>query len=291
MTSSLFLHLGYPKTATTTLQKHLYAKHPEINYLGKYIPGFGYRDDRLQQGVTRMINEQSHSYSASLEFRDYIDSELCSTDRVCTLISSETFIHPWAIDLAVVARRVFDAFSPCKVIIVLREQRDMLWSFYRAHGRYCQYLYVHPQSANDLTELVAPVSAKQWLDLQVRQLHRNFAGTLMYGSVLESYIRIFGRENILVLCYEEMRQNVPAFLRKLCGWMNVDSGIGVKLVGDRRENEVPLSSGDLPYLAGEPVRREFMAAIPEALIGLYKDENAVVEELVGVDLSELGYLL
>ena len=31
----LYLHIGYPRTGTTTLQRHLYCKHPQINYLGK----------------------------------------------------------------------------------------------------------------------------------------------------------------------------------------------------------------------------------------------------------------
>ena len=32
----IFLHLGYPKTASTYLQKNIFSKHPDINYIGKF---------------------------------------------------------------------------------------------------------------------------------------------------------------------------------------------------------------------------------------------------------------
>ena len=37
--TNLYLHIGYPKTATTTLQKHVFQHHLDINYLG--IKGVG----------------------------------------------------------------------------------------------------------------------------------------------------------------------------------------------------------------------------------------------------------
>ena len=32
----LYVHFGYPRTGTTTLQLHLFPNHPQINYLGRY---------------------------------------------------------------------------------------------------------------------------------------------------------------------------------------------------------------------------------------------------------------
>ena len=34
-----FLHVGYPKTATTTLQKVLFKRHPDLCYPGKPLTG------------------------------------------------------------------------------------------------------------------------------------------------------------------------------------------------------------------------------------------------------------
>jgi len=31
------IHIGLPKTATTTLQQYLFPRHPGLSYLGKYL--------------------------------------------------------------------------------------------------------------------------------------------------------------------------------------------------------------------------------------------------------------
>ena len=33
---TLYLHIGYPRTATKTLQTHFFPDHPDINYLGRH---------------------------------------------------------------------------------------------------------------------------------------------------------------------------------------------------------------------------------------------------------------
>ena len=35
----IFFHVGFPKSASTTLQKQLFDKHSKINYLGVYPTG------------------------------------------------------------------------------------------------------------------------------------------------------------------------------------------------------------------------------------------------------------
>ena len=32
----LYVHFGFPRTGTKTLQMHLFPNHPQINYLGRY---------------------------------------------------------------------------------------------------------------------------------------------------------------------------------------------------------------------------------------------------------------
>ena len=42
---NLYLHIGYPKTGSTSLQNHLYSQHQQINYLGVKINRGFYRKD------------------------------------------------------------------------------------------------------------------------------------------------------------------------------------------------------------------------------------------------------
>ena len=52
----LYLHIGYPRTGTTTLQKHLFCKHPQINYFGKNLIR-GYNEENLNIKFKPYINE------------------------------------------------------------------------------------------------------------------------------------------------------------------------------------------------------------------------------------------
>ena len=36
MKKELYLHIGYPRTATKTLQTHFFPEHKQINYLGRH---------------------------------------------------------------------------------------------------------------------------------------------------------------------------------------------------------------------------------------------------------------
>ena len=126
--TALFIHVGYPKTATTTFQKHVFPNHPEIDYLGKFIPGHRYRDERLYPSIDRLMTVDESRYEGVVGLRELIDAcrEQCS--KRVMLISSESFVHVTAVNLGLVAQRVKAAFSPCKIIITIREQLDIIRS-------------------------------------------------------------------------------------------------------------------------------------------------------------------
>ena len=63
----LYLHIGYPRTGTTTLQKHLYCKHPQINYLGK--------------NLSRSISEEKFNIKFKPNISEIIDLLLYLSDE------------------------------------------------------------------------------------------------------------------------------------------------------------------------------------------------------------------
>ena len=48
------LHIGFPKTGTTTLQKHLFTEHSQIVYLGKPT-----RSEWLKEKMHTLIKQDS----------------------------------------------------------------------------------------------------------------------------------------------------------------------------------------------------------------------------------------
>lgn len=62
----LLLHVGLSKTGTTTLQRALFANHPEISYLGKYVPSKAPKGC-LSQDVYDFLNPLLWDFSRPLD--------------------------------------------------------------------------------------------------------------------------------------------------------------------------------------------------------------------------------
>lgn len=290
MRPQLFLHIGYPKTATTTLQTHLFPKHPDINYLGKFIPNHDYTKPDLKSYLNDLINSQSHNYKCNGTLKHLINQEMIHSNHLCTLISNEAFLHPWAIDVETVARRAYKVFNPCKIIIVIREQHDALWSFYRAHGRHGQYMFVN-LTENDTVSVQPPISASDWLELQSREFNKNFASTLLYSDVINSYLKLFGKENVLVLCYEQLDKNLADFTNHLSRWMGINNDMTHNLLDGKRENITP------PILSNEFAHKEteaksnFIKLIPPSITNEYRKGNQYISDKLGIKLAKYNYPL
>ena len=53
----LFIHLGLCRTGTHTLRFHLWEKHPQINYLGRFQRGSGEKHLELTALVSMLNND------------------------------------------------------------------------------------------------------------------------------------------------------------------------------------------------------------------------------------------
>ena len=91
--TQLIVHLGYPKTATTTFQQHVFPNHPEIDYLGKFIPSFRYRDERLFPEIDQLMTVDSLRYGGVDVLRDLVEQQRSNCHHPVLLISSESFLH------------------------------------------------------------------------------------------------------------------------------------------------------------------------------------------------------
>ncbi len=231
--TQLFIHVGYPKTATTTFQKHVFPKHPDIDYLGKFIPSYRYRDQLLFPELEKLVTTDESRYEGTEGVRTLIERYREQCTNKALLISSESFIHVTAVDLAVVARRLKSAFSPCKVIITIREQMDIIKSFYGTHGRIGQYMFL----CQDETETIRfPMNLETWLEQSFRSYHKSFLSVLHYYETIQCYCRILGRDNVGIFLFEEFVHDRPTYIRKLSEFLGIDALIMMRLVEGKHEN-------------------------------------------------------
>ncbi len=217
------LHIGFPKTGTTTLQKHLFAKHSQVVYLGK-----PYRNEWLKEKMHALIKQDSSNYDPS-ELAKYISNMrqkknsfrlLLLSDEICVSATK-------ARDKGLVARRLKDVFSPCKVVITIRNQLDILKSAYISGGRLFKDTSLLRGCA---------MSFEAWLETSWQDMERSTIGNVNYYPVVEFYRELFGYENTLVLLYEQFKENPSGFTHELSRFLNIDFEESLILIQNQHEN-------------------------------------------------------
>ena len=122
---NIILHVGYAKTATTFLQRKIFRKLD--NYLSlEHIPAKDFYEPIIYSDSSIYskddVLKQLDIYLKSQKYRN-----LNNLDGL--ILSNERF-QLMANDVGLVAMRLKDLFSNAKVIISLREQFDLLFSYY-----------------------------------------------------------------------------------------------------------------------------------------------------------------
>lgn len=311
--STLFVHLGYPKTATTTFQQHVFPNLPGLLYLGKLIPSFRYTDPTLYPLINELMTADSVSYGGVSALRDALAPHRTAAAGRPLLISSESFLHVSATDPGVVSARVQAAFNPCKVIITIREQRSLLRSFYGLHGRFGQYLFVTKPEGEPLP---LPLPISRWLDLCFRSPFRNLPALLYYDLIVDHYRRLLGPNNVGVFLFEELKQAPQSFTQRLAEFIGVDPGTMTGLLRGHHEHS-GIASGELLWwrinrrfgrrTQGDTIERRITSplarwlsrsrpvtdAMPadwdDRLAGLYGPGNRRLAELLELPLGKFGY--
>ena len=156
-------HIGFPKSASTTLQKKLFDKHAQINFMGIYPTGNIGQDAGKNNIDTLYLKNGSlkkfHCCLTDLEGIEYYFSKvesyysevelLMSTDKI-NIFSNERFTSVLFThkDRAEKARRIKCFFPDAKIIIVLRNQLDIIKSQYRDHPFDPRNLYANRKSVS-----------------------------------------------------------------------------------------------------------------------------------------------
>jgi hypothetical protein len=178
------IHIGYPKAASTFLQRW-FERHPQLAYKGGGIAGFQNVYEIVKQGVAprQGILYRVTSYEALLApnrraakiVPDYRGFDFTGAQRsVCAILSS--------------------LFPNARVLIVTRGFRSIILSAYSQYVR----------SGGEAT-----LESRLAAGTQLRR------GKWQYDALIDLYAKAFGAENVIVLPYELLRDDSDAFLRAL----------------------------------------------------------------------------
>jgi len=202
------IHIGLPKTASTTLQDRLFSKQERFLYLGRIQNG--YSDARIKELLERVAFQDSLEYDARAA--ESLVASLRASDAPRTrpiIVSAESLSVEGRTDRRLIAERLHKLFAPAKVLIVLRAQPAMLQSLY----------------LNDLRGSGQPLwPFDVWLErlyggIRYTEMHRI---ALNYEPLVRLYDDVFGQENVTVLAFEQIKDASSPVFDRLAGLVQVD---------------------------------------------------------------------
>jgi hypothetical protein len=238
------IHIGFPKTGTTTHQNHLFSKHSQILYLGK-----PYKNESLRREMHNLIKQESTVYR-SPGLKDCLETlEIDKQGKNVVLVSDEIMVSVSKVrDKGVVAQRLKDVFAadtPCKILITLRNQLEILKSTYISGCRLLTSVQV-PQKYRGRF-----VGFEEWLEFSYENLDRSHMGNFIYWNTVDYYSRLFGTDNVLVLLFEEFLHHKEAYIKKLADFLDIDGHESMELTKTAHDNErIDQARLDFEHLVG-----------------------------------------
>ena len=311
---SLLIHAGYHKTGTTFLQKNLFIDH-KVGYCSPV--------DRIYLRNTFIRTSPFEFDIAKIRENFMPDIDNALEQRLIPVLSHEQFTGQPAgsgygvrrrqreISRKEIAERLHACFPEGSVLIVIREQREMIKSIYK--------FFVMGWQGK------LSASIEQFLDQSM--LKKGYGPLfnldyLRYHDVIGYYQILFGKSNVKVLPYEWLRDNPVGFVNQINRFMEndladtvsndiVNEGYSASLCTLKRcLNRVfasPNKPGGysnsekraaalikklnrhIPKTVHERSERKLSEKIRELTVGLFAGSNRRTADLTGLDLAALGY--
>jgi hypothetical protein len=239
----LVLHIGMPKTGTTTLQKLLFENHSGIYFLGKkyQLPyGRNCRSELVYQLLNPLLWE--HSQVPDLEVAKRFFEELeRNGDSEKVIVGSWESLCSSAISFHIESlRRIIAIFGACKIMICLRSPNQLIAS------RYLQSLRGRQSLKN------RRIMGRNWyldIDQWMEKWHASgsFQRFLSYGQRIRDSIDLLGKENVAVYLFEDLCQDQNHFTQSVCKFLGVDEQEGVRWMNEGHLH-TRLTQGQVDFL-------------------------------------------
>jgi hypothetical protein len=214
--SRILLHVGLPKTGTTSLQELVFSAHPEIRYFGQTNlwndPDAKTVLKALLLGdVAEMAAARTILATAARE-----NPAIVISDEALTLGEFMLRATCWPVqsDHIATARRAHALLGDAEVLIVLRDQADWLESWHRQglkSGKYTETDY------------------RAWLDRDLGAAAERLLTLLDYDALYDAYRRVYGAQRVHVRYYEHYRDRFEDLAAECAGLIHVDTDCARRL--------------------------------------------------------------
>lgn len=210
---SLYIHIGWPKTATTTLQQTVF---PNLNNVAVIHTESSQEAKNIIHSVVNAelpeFNIQKDGLLGALECIVAGKEKVVFSEEA--IVTGSSYVGQ--VGRYEISQRLYQLFPNAKIIAVVRNQTDALWSYY------LQTLKSKPFQKLDFSS---------WLSNQRKQRPgTNALDYFMYAKTLALYESLFGKENIKVLHYESFLREPETFLGDLLSFLEIDQKLELETI-------------------------------------------------------------
>jgi hypothetical protein len=229
----IYLHIGYPKTGTTTLQKYLFPKHSGIKSLQSmgelnFMKDIFYcRENSIKRNMKAIGEELSGRVTK--EYNKYIYSSESLTS-FSMFYRNNPYPYVYTLDPNSVARKLKTAFLDTGVfdkvciLVSIRRQNDMLKSMY---AQVYNLVFKRFKVTNTF---------EKFIKYAIENKDNFILDALQYNDVITEYENLFEKDNVCVLVFEQFKQDKAEYINKLCSFMHIDSDEALSLLENKHTN-------------------------------------------------------
>jgi hypothetical protein len=205
--NQLLIHIGYPKTASTWLQQGIF-KDEKTGFIS---PWRGHWSDGI--AVREFITVDSFSFSPINAYSAFENGlKEAEQKHLCAVLSQEmlscNFLDQSGYWGKEVAKRLHDVFPQAKILIVIREQKSMIFS---AYGQ-----YIRNGGRKSIEQFISTQNIKPG----VYPLFRLYS--LKYDYLIKYYHHLFGENQVLVLPFELLKRDTNLYLKKILEFVGIE---------------------------------------------------------------------
>lgn len=317
------VHIGLPKTGTTTLQKDVFARHSGLVYLGK---PFTAERAALDDIIASIWREDTLGFRPETlgTARDEIAVAALHAAEGSVLLSEEALSSAGFADRREIAMRLRKLFDRADILLTIRRQDHCvpsLVSHYRRKGIICA------ESVGEWVE--GALNGRPFLRASRSWILRQY----LYSTLVGLYREVFPEATIKVLPLEMLESDASGFAEQLADFLGIDVAETDALIrlAERRNDSVRLQARFQRGQRMRPLRRMYHAVrkryFPEfrirealpwvdaavdgaasrgesasaasilsdesraSLAEYYRPDNRRLCEMTGLDLEQYGYPL
>jgi hypothetical protein len=245
----VILHIGYPRTASTSIQDGIFSGEDYFFSIGKPRNDIALVNFSNKLRKISFIKDQNNS---DLK-KELIN--ICKKNKKIVVFSDETIItRANAYEIILFFK---DVFSQVEVLLTIRSQLTLIQSFYEYKGKILKDV-PNPYRFNK-------VKFNDFYYYYRQHNNNNIINSLDYYNIVKTLKKILGEDKVHILCFEEFVNNRNSWSKKMSKILHINSG-DIYNWSQVYSNK-PKSHGDNEYkrIINKGLFHRFIAYIPISL--------------------------